>query len=407
MQRGHQKFFQAARRLGHEIAAWDEEALIHLPAESYYSRRLWPQSMACVSHLFAWGQDNAELWRQYRELPAGTPIHITGNPRGDLLRAELRGYYQHKVEELQQAYGDFILINTNFGYVNAITPDRNLVLPANKSGEPPKFGHKARGMTREYAEGLHDHKQATFEHFQKMIPELEKAFPDYTIVVRPHQVESQDIYQRIAAQCKRVRVTNEGNVVPWLLAAKALLHNGCTTGVEAYAMGVPSLAYRAKVNEQFDHDFHELANQLSHQCFDFAELQHTLKKILAGEVVGEDEDEKKALINHHLAALSGSLACERIVDVLLKIADDLSKLPKPPLRDRLEGWFQANRRRIRQGTKSYFPGSAKSQEFLDHRYPVITTGEVSTRLARFQQVLGDGGQLRVEQQYDQLFRISV
>jgi surface carbohydrate biosynthesis protein len=148
LQRGHQKFFQAARKLGHEIAAWDEEALVHLPAENYYSRRLWPQSMACVSHLFAWGQDNAELWRQYRELPAGTPIHITGNPRGDLLRTELRGYYQDKVEELQQAYGDFILINTNFGYVNAITPDRNLILPANKSGEPPKFGHK--GISRSY-----------------------------------------------------------------------------------------------------------------------------------------------------------------------------------------------------------------------------------------------------------------
>ena len=406
LQRGHQKFFQAARKLGHEIAAWDEEALVHLPAENYYSRRLWPQSMACVSHLFAWGQDNAELWRQYRELPAGTPIHITGNPRGDLLRAELRGYYQHKVEELQQAYGDFILINTNFGYVNAITPDRNLILPANKSGEPPKFGHKARGMIREYAEGLRDHKQANFEHFQKMIPELEKAFPDYTIVVRPHQVESQDIYQRIAAQCKRVRVTNEGNVVPWLLAAKALLHNGCTTGVEAYALGVPSLAYRAKVNEQFDHDFHELANQLSHQCFDFAELQHTLKKILAGEVVGEDEDEKKALINHHLAALSGPLACERIVDVLLKIADDLSKMPNLPIRDRFKNWFKATKYRWRKRSQSRNTGSHTSLEYHRHKYSGISPDDLLERIGRFQQVLKDEGELNVNQIYTRFFRIS-
>jgi hypothetical protein len=261
-------------------------------------------------------------------------------------------------------------------------------------------------MTREYAEGLRDHKQATFEHFQKMIPELEKAFPDHTILVRPHQVESQDIYQRIAAQCKRVRVTNEGNVVPWLLAAKAMLHNGCTTGVEAYAMGVPSLAYRAKVNEQFDHDFHELANQLSHQCFDFAELQHTLKKILAGVVVGEDEDEKKALIDHHLAALSGPLACERIVDVLLKIADDLSKMPNLPIRDRFKNWFKATKCRWRKRSQSRNTGSHTSLEYHRHKYSGISPDDLLERIGRFQQVLKDEGELNVNQIYTRFFRIS-
>ena len=261
-------------------------------------------------------------------------------------------------------------------------------------------------MTREYAEGLRDHKQAIFEHFQKMIPDLEKAFPELTIVVRPHPTENQEVYHQIAAQCERVRVTNEGNVVPWLMATRVLLHNGCTTGVEAYAMGVPSTSYRALVNDDYDLGFYQLSNGLSHQCFDFTELQHTLKEIIAGELGCGNNDQKNALIDHHLAALSGPLACERIVDVLLKIADDLSKLPKPPFRDRLKGWFQANRRRMRQSTKSYLPGSPKSPEFLRHRYPPITANEVSTRLARFQQVLGDDRQLNVEQTYDRLFRIS-
>jgi hypothetical protein len=202
-------------------------------------------------------------------------------------------------------------------------------------------------------------------------------------------------------------VTNEGNVVPWLIATRVLLHNGCTTGVEAYAMGVPSISYRSVVNDDYDQGFYQLSNGLSHQCFDFTELQHTLKEILAGELCCGNNDQKNALIDHHLAALSGPLACERIVDVLLKIADDLSKLPMPPLRDRLKGWLQANRRRMRQSTKSYLPGSPKSPEFLRHRYPVITTGEVGARLARFQQVLGDDGQLNVEQTYDKLFRISM
>jgi surface carbohydrate biosynthesis protein len=404
--RGHQRFLRIARKLGHEIAAWDEDALVHLPAETYFSRRLSPLSMRCVSHLFAWGEDNAELWRQYPELPAGTPIHVTGNPRSDLLRPEMSGVYQNKVTELQQAYGDFILINTNFNHVNAFTPSRNLFLPADKSGEAPKFGHKARGMTREYAEGLRDLKQATFEHFQKMIPGLEKAFPDYTIVVRPHQVESQDIYHRIAAQCERVRVTNEGNVVPWLMATRALIHNGCTTSVEAYAMGVPVISYRATVNDYYDMGFYQLPNGLSHQCFDFEELQYTLKKILAGEPGSADEDEKKALIDHHLAALSGPLACERIVDILVKIADDLSKLPKLPLRDRLINWFKATKRRVRKRSQSRDTGPHTSLEYQRHKYSRISPSDLRTRIARFEQVLGDGGELNVNQIYAKLFRIS-
>ena len=57
--------FRIMRSLGHEVVAWDEEALVHLPAETYYSRRLSPAAMAHVSRFFAWGEDNAQLWCKY------------------------------------------------------------------------------------------------------------------------------------------------------------------------------------------------------------------------------------------------------------------------------------------------------------------------------------------------------
>jgi len=64
-------FFQVARRFDIEIVTWDEEALVHLPPETYFSRRLDPRAIKYVSHLFAWGEDNARLWRQYPHLPDG------------------------------------------------------------------------------------------------------------------------------------------------------------------------------------------------------------------------------------------------------------------------------------------------------------------------------------------------
>jgi surface carbohydrate biosynthesis protein len=223
--------FRIMRNLGHEIVAWDEEALVHLPPEIYYSRRLSPVAMASVSHIFAWGQDNAELWRQYSQLPNRAEIDITGNPRNDLLRPEIRPYYGKTVEELRKKYGDFILINTNFNHVNAFYPGLNLFFPHDKPGETPMYGRAAKGMSREYAEGLRDHKHAIFEKFQQLIPSLEKEFPEYNIIVRPHPTENQEIYRNIASRCSRVWVTNQCNVVPWLMATQAVIHNRCTTGV--------------------------------------------------------------------------------------------------------------------------------------------------------------------------------
>ena len=69
------------------------------------------------------------------------------------LRPELHAYYDSEVEKIKKAYGDFILVNTNFNHVNAFTPVQNLFQPVEKTGEIPKFGRAAKGMSREYAEG--------------------------------------------------------------------------------------------------------------------------------------------------------------------------------------------------------------------------------------------------------------
>jgi surface carbohydrate biosynthesis protein len=403
---GKRRFFPISRKLGHKIVAWDEEALVHLSPDIYFSRRLSAVGMHYVSHLFAWGEDNAELWRQYPNLPAGMPIHVTGNPRGDLLRPEIRVFYQREEEKIRNTYGDFILINTNFNHVNAFHPAQNLFQPVKEQGEKPRFGQAARGMTLEYAEGLRDHKQAVFRDFQQLIPALEKAFPEHTILVRPHPTENQEIYRQIAAQCQRVQVTNEGNVVPWLMATRAVIHNGCTTGVEAYFMGLPAISYRATVNDYYDYGFYQLPNRLSYQCFDFDELRETLGRILVGEIGVAGGEEREALANNHLAAKDGTLACERIVDVLQTMVDSTSQMDKPSFRDRLEGHFEAAIRWVGRSFAPYLPGSHKSPKFERHRYPEISIEEVRLRIARFQQVLGDNGKLKVDQTGKWLFRIS-
>ncbi len=401
------KMLRIMHKIGHEVVAWDEEALVHLPAETFFSRRISPIGIKYVSHLFAWGQDNADLWRQYPNLLPETPIHITGNPRGDMLRPEMRDFYAEEVKELQKAYGDFILINTNFNHVNAFYPHQNLFMPAEKPGEIPRFGKASRGMSREFAEGLQAHKQALFDAFQALIPALAEAFPDRTIVVRPHPTENQEAYLRIAAKWKRVEVTNDGSVVPWLLAAKVLVHNGCTTGVEAYVMRVPAVAYHPSVNDYYDNGFYRLPNLLSYRCFNFEELRATLERILAGECGAADGEERQRNIDRYLAAQEGKLACERIVDVLEEMTTASSASSRPGLFDRLEGWSIANGRRLVKGIMSHLPNSHNRAEFQRHRFPGISLEALNNKTEHIQQILGDTVKIKVEQESDVIFRISV
>ncbi len=398
--------FRIMRDLGHEIVAWDEEALVHLPAETYYSRRLSPTAMKYVSHFLAWGEENAELWRQYPHFPKRGKIEVTGNPRNDLLRSEIRAYYRDEVDRIRERFGKFILVNTNFNHVNAFTPVQNLFQPVTHPDETPQMGRAAKGMTHDYAEGLFVHKQAIFDHFQAMIPVLDQMFPGYSIVVRPHPTESQDIYHRIASRCRNVQVTNEGNVVPWLMACQALIHNGCTTGIEAYAMGVPAISYRAAVDDRYDKGFYQLPNLVSQQCFDLAELERTLAQILEGDWTASNENGRQKQINWHLAALNGALACERIVAVLEQLITEHPPLAPSGLSKRLRGRIVATARTAVKRFKDSRPGSHNRKEFQRHRYPQLTRQDIENRLRRFQQIMGIDQEFNVAPYLEQFFLIE-
>jgi len=400
-------FFRLARKFGHEIITWDEEALVHLPPETYYSRRLHPDAIKLVSHLFAWGQDNVELWRQYPHLPVSLPIHSIGNPRTDMLRPEMHSFYADEVKALRQKYNDFILINTNFNHVNAFGADMNLFQPPTNPDEIAKFGRAAKGMTRAYAQGLWDHKHAVFKDFQELIPKLSNAFPDVNIVIRPHPTERHDAYNEIAARCSRVHVTNEGNVVPWIQATRLVLHNGCTTGIEAFIMGVPAISYRQSVSEEIDNGFYRLPNAVSHQCFDFDQLRDMVQQILAGQLGAADGHERQALIAQYLESRSGKLACERLVDVLSSFTADQDKSGIPSTVERLQCRLIAGGYHLYRRIKPWLPGSHNRPEFQRHRFPGISMDALKKKVDCIQDIIGDTTQLKIDQLSNVLFRISV
>ncbi len=401
------RMFRIMSLLGHHITAWDEEALVHPPEEVYFSRRMSPHSIRYVSDLFAWGEENAQLWRRYPHLPEDIKIHLTGNPRGDMLRPELRGTFAREADELRQEHGRFILINTNFSFVNPFFPEQGL-LRQDKVGADgkPEYGRAAIGMERSFVERLHRHKNEIFTSFRQMIPALYRAFPDTTIIIRPHPVENPEVYKDIASACPGMKVINKGNVIPWLLASVAVIHNGCTTGVEAYMLEVPAISYQAAGDRELDNTFYRLPNMLSHQCFSLDELIEMLKAIEAGKTGAASGEERHRLMAYHLASQDGPLACELILDRLEAIDTALASRPLPSLASRLKGTFLATRRRVKKRIKALKPNSKYRPKFQRYRFPEISLAELEARMQRLGSSLHLSPMPEAKQVHRFIFKIS-
>lgn len=393
--------FRVLHGLGHTIVGWDEEALVHFPPETYFAKRMSPEIKSYVSHLFAWGQDNAELWCSSPHYP-GTPVHVTGNPRIDLLRPEMRPYFEIELSERRRVYGDFFLINTNFSMVNS---NRTLFLHEKGPGAERALSPRGAGMTREFAEKLERHKLDIFQRFQEMIPKLAFAFPNINIVIRPHPSENPQIYHRIAADCERVHVVIEGNVVPWLLAAKATIHNGCTTALEASLLGVPTVSFGPTEGE--GHEFGRswrIPDLLSHSGENFSALHEKLEKIITGELGHFDSAERKQVVNEVLTSHDGVFACEKIVDVLEERLQSQSEMPSLT---RLTGIMRAYGARCSVGAKKVFNRKTRKRpEARRADYHDFLPEQLCERLERFQRILGNYVELKVERLGKYIYRVT-
>jgi len=387
------------RGLGHDIVAWDEESLVRYSSPEYYAWRYSEDTFKVIDQLFAWGADDAEFFASYPGY-SGAPVHVTGNPRIDQLRPDVRGYFAPEVAELKRQYGDFILVNTNFSFVNNFVPALNLI-ERDAQGQA-QVSRTGRGMSLEFATGMAAHQQAIYDHFRELLPQLAAWFPNQRIVLRPHPSENHEVWRAILAGCPQVAVVHHGNVVPWLMAAKALLHNGCTTAVEASVLETPAVSYMPVTSATFDY---HLPNGLSHCARTPTEVRALLSEILAGDRGLVDEAVREGLFSRHLCATEGPLACDRVLDVLTASGYRERAPRRPAARPWLRAWLAGNIRTLVKRINGLKPDHRNSAAYHAHRFPGVTAAELNARIARFGAELGRFAGVRAEARSPYVFRI--
>ncbi len=176
---------------------------------------------------------NGDLEKKYHEskgIKSGKLITV-GNLRIDILKKGIREvFFKDKVSEIKKRFGKYILINTNFGSVNAnigsvdhifnIYVQAGLTNPADQDS------------VNEFND-LVNWELSNLKEIRDFVRLASETFKSHNIIIRPHPAENIMAIENEFKNIKNVYVIRDGSHVPWTMGADFLIHTSCTTGFEA------------------------------------------------------------------------------------------------------------------------------------------------------------------------------
>ena len=353
---------RAFKKRGHSPVAWDEEGADHITPVNYL-RNINDEAVLHADVIFSWGEhQTAMLAAKYPD--AAGRIKTTGNPRWDLLRPEWRRFYDAEAGDLRARHGRFILINTNFSFYNAWFED--------KIGGVLKMNARTGAFNKDDPEdmqvlqAIYTFEKNMFRAYTALLPKLSKAFPEHSIILRPHPIEKKESWLEHTGGLANVHIIHEGGVIPWIMAAEAVVQTGCTTGFEALTLDRPTLSYCPYPSPVVD--WH-LANFVCPRILDDDSLIDHLRQI-AADPASFDPVMAKGMqeMSRHIANLTGKTASEAIVESLGAVAGAC---------ERERGPF--SRQFVLDEKLEDYPRN----QYLELKFPSLSNAEMAQMMARF------------------------
>jgi surface carbohydrate biosynthesis protein len=228
-------------------------------------RKFDPRWLDAEDHACAWGTFQEQLYHDLK--PAcDQNIALTGHPRFSLCHDRFLPLYQKEIDELKRQHGKFILISTNFTRGNFGTGHDYFFKRYHITPESPMRAP----LIEEFA--YHHQKLGLFI---RLVSRLSDSFPDHKIILRPHPSEGHAIYQAILNYIPRAEIHVHGSLTAWLRAADALIHCGCTTGIEGWLSGTCVINYQPLHADVFERKIPNLVGERCETEDDVvAKLQH-------------------------------------------------------------------------------------------------------------------------------------
>ncbi len=283
----------------------DDEGLVFHDDVEYISRRVDYDSIKYMEKVFAWGERQANILKNFIGPQTNSKVIIAGNPRIDILRGIGKSMYKKEIGYIKNKYNNFILFNSFFALANGIKPFDLQVKRLKK-------------MKKNISDEMIRYWINFYEYQKKLFDLIKEALLNLTedkslnLIIRPHPNEKENTWIKIFKNFKNVKVTKKFDIFPWIYCSDVVIHNSCTTGVEAYLLGKNVIAYKPVASKEFDL---ELPNILSTEVNDINSLKAIIHEMLQNEYHEDKKtiENKKNVINYNLH-LSNRLSSEIMME---------------------------------------------------------------------------------------------
>ena len=267
-------------------------------------------------YVATWGQEQATILKKNALFENN--IQNTGHPRFDLYKKKYSNFYKNNSDILKNTHGSFVLINTNYSHANH---HKGLGGIFTKSSI---YDPDDRGVILNYSNKW-DEQMKRYSSMVSLIFVLAVKFPEKVFIIRPHPAESENTYNYIFKDMANVVITKEDSVGSWLYACECLIHDGCTTGLEAALLEKKIINYNPV---PLKYNNNELLSTFGPKATSSDEVVKMLVNIFNGQTNDQNynnslENISGILSNANLKSKNDS--CESIVKILENIGQTKTK----------------------------------------------------------------------------------
>jgi surface carbohydrate biosynthesis protein len=181
---------------------------------------------------FAWGEEDFAAYNKELQLES---VLQTGSPRTVHWGSNGTNFYAEQIDSIQNEFGEFVLLVSNLGSRNNIWTEKEMKKYARNSGYEFSYDEAAKDRMR-WEEDAFD---ATLKIIDAIIESTQKQ-----IVLRPHPNENSTVWNSIFENNPRISIVKSGDSVPYIMAAKQVIHAGSTVGLESLLCGTSTISFQ-------------------------------------------------------------------------------------------------------------------------------------------------------------------
>ena len=391
-----ENFYRNIKMSKGTIVSLDEEGGVFNEKlyESELLRRNGENIIKYIDLFFTWGEKQKKILIENTSIP-DKKIIVSGHPRFDLCKPKFKEFRSALLKSRTDIKNKYILINSTFTAANTfLSFDEEIKLRIDERGDG--------SIDVNYERQLYDYRKLLINYFYEVIKEINKIYPNLTIIFRPHPGENANYYKELFEKFKNVIVTGDGSAQEWISKSCMVLHHDCTTAIEAFFSKKFIVSYCPIKDDDF-------VQALPIQISSVIESQDHLLKIINNIKGCSNEEGQNKIAHDYIRPVIANIdfeSSEIIIQALKNIAIESSEISKI----NISIFFKAITRKIIKILKrdldffSFSTNKLKIRQKL--KFPGLNKDEIEMKVALLRKIDKSLPKIKIKQVYKDTYLMS-